>query len=219
MPKGRAGPGARAVAFEDAHRLAPKSPSAIVDGRKRMVSGDLACVLVCLSLGLAAASCSASHEASPAPSTQRGGMGSADATTDEDAPGDAEQRPTPRSRSTRPAALRTPPRGDGGRDYSTDRGTFFGASRCADAGVQLCEDFESGMIDPSIWTVSGTTPVVDTHAGRARHSRAAHHPARQRPLVHRGDDRPSPRPNDTYFGRVFVYFKSLPADARADGRA
>src|SRR5271165_5595584 len=33
--------------------------------------------------------------------------------------------------------------GDGGRDYSADRSKFFGASRCATAGVQLCEDFES----------------------------------------------------------------------------
>jgi hypothetical protein len=27
------------------------------------------------------------------------------------------------------------------RDFSTDRTTFFGATRCAQAKVQLCEDF------------------------------------------------------------------------------
>src|SRR5215471_19286350 len=40
---------------------------------------------------------------------------------------------------------------DGGRDYSSDKSKFFGASRCAQANVQLCEDFESGALDTSTW--------------------------------------------------------------------
>src|SRR5262245_33622947 len=40
---------------------------------------------------------------------------------------------------------------DGGRALSTNRDDFFGPSRCAGAGVLLCEDFESGTIDTKRW--------------------------------------------------------------------
>src|SRR5438105_2152891 len=60
-----------------------------------------------------------------------------------------------------------------GRDYSSDRGRFFGTSRCAQAGVQLCEDFESGALDPGTWAVTGTRPVIDG-LQHARGSKALH---------------------------------------------
>src|SRR5450432_830677 len=62
---------------------------------------------------------------------------------------------------------------DAGRDLSTDRGKFFGASRCAAANVALCEDFESGALDGSTWKTAGTAPTIDT-AQAARGSHAMH---------------------------------------------
>ncbi len=105
--------------------------------------------------------------------------------------------------------------GDGGRDFSTDRTAFFGDSRCADAGVQLCEDFESGMINPAIWKVSGTTPVVDT-IQHARGTHALHITQDVNGLSYITEKTTFPEANNTYFGRVFVYFKSLPFTT-ADG--
>jgi hypothetical protein len=99
--------------------------------------------------------------------------------------------------------------GDGGRDYSTDRSLFFGPSRCADAGLQLCEDFESGMLDKSTWTVSGTAPVIDG-VEHARGSHALHITLPGNGLSAISEKKTFPEPNDTYFGRMFVYFKSLP---------
>ncbi len=98
---------------------------------------------------------------------------------------------------------------DGGRDLSTDRTTFFGASRCATAGVQLCEDFESGSIDAATWTVSGTTPVVDG-LQHARGSHALHITQSGNGLSYIKETKTFPEPHDTYFGRAFFYFKSLP---------
>jgi hypothetical protein len=99
--------------------------------------------------------------------------------------------------------------GDGGRDFSTDRANFFGDSRCADSGVQLCEDFENGMIDP-VWTVEGTKPVVDTME-HARGTHALHITQHGNGLSYIKETSTFPEANNTYFGRVFVYFKSLPA--------
>jgi hypothetical protein len=102
--------------------------------------------------------------------------------------------------------------GDGGRDYSTDPSRFLGASRCADSGLQLCEDFETGSLNKAVWAVNGGTPVIDTMEA-ARGTHALH-------VTQHGDGLTSiketvtfPEPHDTYFGRVFVYFKSLPSGA------
>jgi hypothetical protein len=100
------------------------------------------------------------------------------------------------------------PVSDGGRDYSTDRSLFLGASRCAQAGVQLCEDFESGSINKSVWTVSGTAPVVDG-VQAARGSKALHITQKGNGLSYIKETMTFSEPNNTYFGRVFVYFNSL----------
>jgi hypothetical protein len=105
--------------------------------------------------------------------------------------------------------------GDGGRDFTTDRAAFFGDSRCANAGVQLCEDFESGMINPAIWTVAGDKPVVDTMQ-HARGTHAMHITKAGNGLSSIVEKTTFPEPNNTYYGRLFVYFKSLPYPT-ADG--
>lgn len=99
-----------------------------------------------------------------------------------------------------------------GRDLSPNRAAFFGQSRCADAHVQLCEDFESGALDPATWQVGGDPPVIDTlQAARGTH--ALHVTKTGNGLSYVSESKTFPEPNDTYFGRAFVYFKSLPEPA------
>jgi hypothetical protein len=98
---------------------------------------------------------------------------------------------------------------DGGRDFSNNRALFFGDSRCTQAGVQLCEDFESGAIDSGTWQISGTTPVVDG-VQHARGSKALHIKLNGNGLSYIKETKTFPEPSNTYFGRTFVYFNSLP---------
>jgi hypothetical protein len=98
---------------------------------------------------------------------------------------------------------------DAGRSYSGDRTLFFGASRCAQTAVQLCEDFESGSLDNRIWTVSGTHPIIDG-VQHARGAKALHITQTGNGLSYIKETKTFPEPMDTYFGRAFVYFNSLP---------
>jgi hypothetical protein len=99
---------------------------------------------------------------------------------------------------------------DAGRDYSTDRNKFFGPSRCAAAQVQLCEDFESGKLDTATWTVlGGVQPVIDGLQA-ARGSKALHVTVTGNGQSMIRETKTFPEPNNTYWGRAFVYFGSLP---------
>jgi hypothetical protein len=103
--------------------------------------------------------------------------------------------------------------GDGGRDLSANRAGFLGDSRCAAAGVQLCEDFESGMLNAATWmpliSGNGTMPFVDTlQAARGKH--ALHIVANGAGQASIAETKTFPEANDTYFGRAFYYFSSLP---------
>ena len=170
--------------------------------------------VVCLSLGLWAASCSSGRGTSAGAPDAGAAKASADGSPGDDIAADAGTTPAPGDAGS-PAdasvggADGTASTGDGGRDFSTDRATFFGDSRCADSGVQLCEDFENGMIDPA-WTVEGTKPVVDTME-HARGTHALHITQHGNGLSYIKETSTFPEANNTYFGRVFVYFKSLPA--------
>jgi len=100
----------------------------------------------------------------------------------------------------------------GARDLSSDRAAFFGPSRCADAHLQLCEDFESGAIDPAVWTVTGTPPVVDTlQAARGTHALHITMPGKGASYI--AATTTFPAASNTYYGRAFVYFQSLPTPA------
>ncbi len=95
------------------------------------------------------------------------------------------------------------------RDLSSNRAGFFGASRCAASHLQLCEDFESGTLDASTWTVSGTAPVIDTlQAARGTHALHLTIPGKGPSFI--DETKTFPAPNNTYYGRAFVYFQSLP---------
>jgi hypothetical protein len=97
-----------------------------------------------------------------------------------------------------------------GRDFSTNRAEFFGSSRCAQAGVQLCEDFETGVLDKTTWTVNGTPPIIDG-LEHARGNMALHITQPGNGLSYIKETKTFPEMNDTYWGRIFVFFKSLPA--------
>jgi hypothetical protein len=163
------------------------------------------------------AGCGASHSSSTATP--------GDARSDQDGDGDADQSLSSASEAGGAVADSSVPAdrsvadvsapvdafaSDGGRNLSTDRALFFGPSRCADAGVQLCEDFESGSINKGVWTVAATAPVVDG-LQHARGSKALHVMQTGNGASWIKETMTFPEPNDTYFGRTFVYFQSLPA--------
>lgn len=103
--------------------------------------------------------------------------------------------------------------GAGARDLSTDKTLFLGASRCAQANVQLCEDFESGTLDTATWTaIGGAKPVIDGMQ-KARGSMALHLTASGGDQSAIRESKTFPAPNNTYYGRVFAYFASLPNTA------
>jgi hypothetical protein len=99
---------------------------------------------------------------------------------------------------------------DGGRNLSTDRNLFFGASRCEDAGFQLCEDFESGTLNPAIWSVTDPTAVVVDTGDHARGTHALHITRAGNGAAYIKETVTFPEPNDTYYGRMFVKFIQLP---------
>jgi hypothetical protein len=95
---------------------------------------------------------------------------------------------------------------DGGRSFSTDRTKFFGDSRCAAAGVQFCDDFESGSL--SEWKLSGT-PTIDG-VQKARGQKALHVKAASGSKVAIETSQIFPEADNVYYGRAFVYFAALP---------
>ncbi len=101
---------------------------------------------------------------------------------------------------------------NGGGQGSTDRTAFFGASRCASAQVQLCEDFESGSINTAIWKVEGDTPVVDSLQA-ARGTKALHIKKNGSGNSKIRETKTFPEAGGKYWGRAFFYFNSLPQNA------
>jgi len=97
---------------------------------------------------------------------------------------------------------------DGARPLGTNRTDFFGPSRCAAAGVDLCEDFESGAIDKGIWEITGNPTVDGTQAARGQ--KALHVLIDGNGAEYIREKKTFPEPNDTYWGRIFVYFATLP---------
>ena len=96
-----------------------------------------------------------------------------------------------------------------GRDFSSDRSKFFGASRCGTAGVLLCEDFETGTLDTNTWKVTGTAPKIDG-LQVARGTKALHVSIVGNGASYIKETKTFPVANDTYWGRMFVYFHQMP---------
>ncbi|CAN5442472.1 hypothetical protein BH11MYX1_BH11MYX1_54850 [soil metagenome] len=106
---------------------------------------------------------------------------------------------------------------DAGRDYSTDRTHFFGTSRCASLGALLCDDFESGTIDTTRWSLVGKAPVIDTmQAARGTHALHIHMLASGTSTTANGasylkNTKLFPALKGAYYARAFIYFSHLPA--------
>ena len=98
---------------------------------------------------------------------------------------------------------------EAGRDLGSDKTKFFGDPRCTTAGVLLCEDFESGTLDTKTWSVGGTAPVVDG-AQHARGTKALHITRVNNGNSTIKETKTFPAPKNRYFGRMFVYFNSIP---------
>jgi hypothetical protein len=101
----------------------------------------------------------------------------------------------------------------GERSLSTDRDMFFGDSRCGVAGVKLCEDFEAGATgqapDKGRWSVFGSTPTVDdARAARGKHSLHVHTDGNGASLIQEVVSFPAT--GNAFYGRMFVWFDSLP---------
>ena len=163
-------------------------------------------------VALAASACGSS-DAQPSSHAPVSGDAAAETATGEDAAtsatADGGTTPSDAASADVAASDASSDAGDAGRDLSSDRAKFFGVSRCATAGVQLCEDFESGTLDRATWAVSGTAPVIDG-VQHARGTHALHITQNGNGLSSIKETKTFPEPNDTYFGRAFVYFKSLP---------
>ncbi len=147
---------------------------------------------------------------SPVPKRDAGGGGkSGDAARD--AASDTERGPADSGHDRS-----FPDASDGGRNLGTDMSLFFGASRCEAAGVLLCDGFETGTLDTTTWTVNGTAPVIDgVHAARGQ--KALHITQSGNGQSSIEESKTFPVPNDTYFGRVFVWFEKLPFPSKDAG--
>jgi hypothetical protein len=92
--------------------------------------------------------------------------------------------------------------------FSTNRDEFFGASRCSSA-FTLCEDFELTALNTTRWRVQGPAPVIDsTRAARGMRSAHFHTEDNGLSLIHTTSIFPAT--NNTYWGRMFVYFDTMP---------
>jgi len=102
---------------------------------------------------------------------------------------------------------------DAGDPFSTDRNTFFGDSRCADAGFVVCEDFESGNINGAIWQQSSSNDLQVDTAEHARGGHALHVTVNGNGGANIHTSKPFPAPNNRYWGRAFFKFIRLPQNA------
>lgn len=96
----------------------------------------------------------------------------------------------------------------GGTTSSTDRDAFFGDSRCTDE-FELCEGFEAESLNTDIWSVRGPAPTIDDTRA-ARGSRSAHFHTVDNGLSYIEQTVTFPASDNRYFGRMFVYFDSMP---------
>jgi hypothetical protein len=100
---------------------------------------------------------------------------------------------------------------DMGRSYSTDPGTFFGASRCATLHAQLCDDFEAATLDTKTWTPSGDVSL-DT-AQFARGKQALHLHIVDQAWATIAETQTFPEANNHFFGRLFFRATAIPTTA------
>lgn len=126
--------------------------------------------------------------------------------------------------STTTGGTGTPSPGGTGTGTTTTGGTvdpnvgFFGPSRCRSAGLAVCDGFEDtapgGPPDPNWWTVQLFHPdsvlAVDTlRAARGQHALHVHTANGSYENAMMTISRLFPAPNNTFYGRAFVYFSQM----------
>jgi hypothetical protein len=82
---------------------------------------------------------------------------------------------------------------------------------CITAGTELCDDFESGQLDPKIWKtkLGGPSPsvTVDTmHAHSGRYAAHAHVTPGQQSTAQLTEGVTFPAMADTFYTRIWAYF-------------
>ena len=86
---------------------------------------------------------------------------------------------------------------------------YGGASKCTGSTFQLCEDFESGSLYTATWSLQGKAPTLDgEHVARGTHALHITDPSGQSTRL--TEKKTFREPDDTYYGRIFIYFNSLP---------
>ena len=107
---------------------------------------------------------------------------------------------------------------DGGHDAVADvPGEATSASVCQTQGAELCEDFESGAIDPKVWTMHATTgaslTVDGMHVHGGSHALHVKMVAGGQGTAQIADAVTFPAKNNTFYTRAYFYFSpDLPAD-------
>jgi hypothetical protein len=109
---------------------------------------------------------------------------------------------------------------DAGSDAVVDAPTeaaLDAAKPCTTSGTELCEDFESGAIDPKIWgmhTTTGTSLTVDgVHVHGGAHALHVKMVAGGQGTAQITDAVTFPAMNNTFYTRAYFYFSpDLPAD-------
>jgi hypothetical protein len=93
-----------------------------------------------------------------------------------------------------------------------------GSSSCLTSGKELCDDFESGQIDPEKWsitkpTASASIAVDDTRPHRGKYSLHIKVVPGQSSTAQLADAVTFPATSNTFYTRAFFYFSpDLPAD-------
>jgi hypothetical protein len=105
----------------------------------------------------------------------------------------------------------------GGVDAPGEASAGDAPAACITQGTELCEDFESGAIDPKIWTqhtTQGTSLTVDgTHVHGGAHALHVKMVAGGQGTAQIADAVTFPAKNNTFYTRAWIYFSpDLPAD-------
>ncbi len=108
--------------------------------------------------------------------------------------------------------------GAGGSGGASGSGGSGGSSTCVTSGTELCDDFETGQIDPKKWsitkpTASATIVVDTTRPHRGKYSLHITVVPGQSSTAQLADAVTFPAASNTFYTRAFFYFSpDLPAD-------
>jgi hypothetical protein len=141
-----------------------------------------------------------------------GCLGAADGSGDDGAAADVDLAGAPDDLGTAPDDLAGSGAVDLARGYSTDPASFFGASRCASLGAQLCDDFESGnpgaAPNAATWTSSGAVSLDSTQFARGKQSLHLHLVGQSWATI--TETKTFPEANNHFFGRLFFRATAIP---------